>query len=282
MVGGPPPGLLVQLVRGRRGPVGLQGRARAGLVLGGEAASFEVGHGGADDGRGHFEAGGELPQGGRPVPAELGQDGGTGRGQLRLADPGAGFANQPRLQRLHRPGEVHQGVDELVVAHGRARLPASCRAPTSSARRPSAAGITSIAAAVGRLGEPVHRGADAVDQGRPGSPELAADDQRRRVEQVAQVGEDLAEGPAGLVQDPGGDRVVERGRADLRRVEVRMGVGDLLPDRLHRDHRLQAPAVAAAAQLRTSGEGGVADLPGEPGRALVGLALDHQPGADPV
>jgi len=61
-----------------------------------------------------------------------------------------------------------------------------------------------------------------------------------------------------------------------------VGVADLLHDRRHGHHGLEAPSRTTPAQLRPSLDVGVCDLARESVRAAVGLTCEHHRGADTV
>ena len=68
----------------------------------------------------------------------------------------------------------------------------------------------------------------------------------------------------------------------VEKSHARVGQLELLAHRAQGDHRLQATAVAAAAQLGAVLQAGVADLAGQAARALVADAVEDQGGTDAV
>lgn len=132
-----------------------------------------------------------------------------------------------------------------------------------------------------RLGMPVHRCGDSLDERAAGGAEFTADDQRRGVEEIAEHGEDAAEGPAGVVQDAPGDVVVRMPEAEQTGFHVGMGVGYLCIEGRDGHDRLQTAAVAAAAHLGVPGQGVCPISPARPSEPRYGWPPTTNPAPIP-
>src|ERR1019366_7093561 len=126
---------------------------------------------------------------------------------------------------------------------------------------------------------------DTAQQRLAAGPQLAAEDDRGRAQEGAQIGEDATEDTAALGDDPSSDRIDTDRReraggsvghtreAELGELPVHLGDGY---------DGLQAAEVPAAAQTVGTGQLDVTDLAGCAGCAPVHLAVEHQAGADTV
>src|SRR3954452_9187656 len=122
-----------------------------------------------------------------------------------------------------------------------------------------------------RLGETVERVADPVQQRIPGGAEVAADDHGGGIEVVAEVGEDAADREAGVVDDtasariPGGDQLEQPAERQLGPVRLAQN----REDGSRPGDRLEAAAVAAAADRTLRAHLDVSELACDPRRAAV-------------
>ena len=154
-------------------------------------------------------------------------------------------------------------------------------APRSSARSPSSPCTTSTDSARARQRVAVDRLADAAEQRLPAalsSPPTTIASGLRSLQRSASTRPTAR--PASLTT-----RVAPRSPPATqlehsRQRQVVPGAGAGRPRAPRRGDRLQAAAVAAAAQHAVRPHLDVTDLAGEPGRAAVEPAAEHEPRAD--
>ena len=158
---------------------------------------------------------------------------------------------------------------------------ASASAPSTCARSPSTPATTAaVSAAAGQRRE-AHGLAHAVEQQVAGLGEVAADDEALRVEQVEHERRGAADDPAGVGDHaPAAEVALVRQAQHLGDGQVAVAAAQHLEQRAGRGGRLEAAAVAAAADGALGVDEDVAELAGHAAGAAVEPPAEDQPRAD--
>lgn len=143
--------------------------------------------------------------------------------------------------------------------------------------------MAGLAAGGGRQPVTAELLADAGEDRLPGEGGIPADDDHRRVQQVAGVGEDSSEGAARVGEQPG-----DPGLVGLQGILQPVGE-DLVPGRGVQppadggggDHRLETAPAAAAARVPLGHDDDMAELAGDPRAAAEQPPTADQTGTDP-